>query len=192
MRFTGLAVVGVLLAACGTSPAARANPDAADLSTTVRVLHQGQVVNGVPCLVVDLPEHHMHVHLGVYVDGVPVRVPAGIGVGRPWGFDNTGFLATGSCFAWIHTHDTTGVVHIVTPDQKAFTLGQLFDVWGQPLAAEDSFNYRGKLTVLVDGHVYQGSPRDVQLTQFENVVLELGQPPAVPPASLYDFSTVGR
>ncbi|MGA7910679.1 MAG: hypothetical protein WCC30_03935 [Candidatus Dormiibacterota bacterium] len=192
MKLTGPVLASVLLAACGTSSAAPANPDAAHLNTTVMDLRQGQVVNGVPCLIADLPEHHVHVHVGVYVDGVSIIVPAGIGVGRPWGFDNTGFLANGACFAWMHTHDTTGVVHIVTPDQKVFTLGQLFEVWGQPLAPGVAFNYQGMLTVLVDGRPNEGDPREVPLTQFENIILELGQPPAVPPASLYDFSTLQR
>lgn len=192
MKLAGLVLAGVMLAACGTSTAPLANPDAAHLNTTVKDLRQGQVVDGVPCLVADLPEHHIHVHVGVYVDGVSVKVPAGVGVGRPWGFDNTGFLANGSCFAWMHTHDTTGVVHIVTPDQKVFTLGQLFEIWGQPIAPGVAFNYKGTLTVLVDGRPNGGDPREVPLTPFENIVLELGPPPAVPPASLYDFSTLQR
>jgi hypothetical protein len=192
MKLASLVLAGVLLAGCGTSTAVPANPDAADLNVTVKDLRLGQVVDGVPCLVTDLPEQHIHVHVGVYVDGVAVKVPAGIGVGRPWGFDNSGFLANGSCFAWMHTHDNTGVVHIVTPDQKVFTLGQLFEVWGQPLAPSVAFNYQGMLTVLVDGRPNAGDPREIRLTLFENIVLELGQPPAAPPASLYDFSTLRR
>ncbi len=192
MKLAGLVLSGVLLVACGVSTAAPASADPAHLNMTVKDLRQGQVVDGVPCVVADLPEHHIHVHVGVYVDGVSVKVPAGIGVGRPWGFDSNGFLTNGSCFAWMHTHDTTGVVHIVTPDQKVFTLGQLFEVWGQPVAPGVAFNYRGMLTVLVDGRAIEGDPRAVRLTQFENIVLELGHPPAVQPASLYDFSTLQR
>ena len=192
MKLAALAVLGVVVVACGNSPTASANPDAAHLSTTVRELREGQVVDSVPCLGADLPEHHIHVHLAVYDDGVLVTVPAGIGVGRPWGFDATGFLATGSCFAWMHTHDTTGVIHIVTPQQRLFTLGQLFEIWGQPLTAAGVFNYQGAPTVLVDGRRYSGDPRVLGMSAFENIVLELGKRPAAAPASIYDFGSLSR
>ena len=187
MRLAGVVLAGAILAACGST-----SPEAPQLNTTVRDVRAGQVVDSVPCLTADLAEHHMHVHLAIYSDGVEVKVPAGIGVGRPWGFDNTGFLATGSCFARLHTHDTSGVIHIATPALTLFTLGQLFEVWGQPLASDGSFNYKGVLTVLVDGRHSDGDPRNITLTPFENIVLELGKPPAVPPASIYDFSSLNR
>lgn len=187
MRLAGLLVAGVLLAACGST-----KPEAPHLNTAVQTLHQGQVVDSVPCLTADLPTQHMHIHLGIYVDGQEFKVPAGIGVGRPWGFDNTGFLATGSCFAWMHTHDTSGVVHIVAPGQYEFKLGQLFSVWGQPLGPSGAFDYHGAPVVLVDGRRQSGDPRVVVLAPFENIVIELGTPPAVPPASIYDFSSLRR
>lgn len=191
MRNAGLMLAGVLLAACGTTTTA-ANPDATHLNVAVRVLHEGQVVDGVPCLRADLPEHHMHVHVGVYVDGIAVKVPAGIGVGKPWGFDNTGFLTNGSCFAWLHTHDTTGVIHIATPELIVFRLGQLFQLWGQPLSTSGAFDYKGTLAVLVNGRRHDGDPGTIAFTPFENIVLELGKPPAVPPPGLYDFGALQK
>ena len=190
MKVAGLVLAGALLAACGSSAAT--NPDAAHLNTAVRGLHEGQVVDSVPCLRADLPVHHNHVHVGVYVEGVAVKVPAGIGVGKPWAFDNIGFLVGGSCFAWLHTHDTTGVIHIATPELTVFTLGQLFQVWGQPLSASGAFNYSGTVAVLVDGRHHDGDPGAIRLAPFENIVLELGKPPAPPPPSLYDFSSLQR
>ena len=190
MKFAGSMLAGLLLMACG-SPATPATAQL-QLDMTVRQLHQGQVVNGVPCLSTDIPEHHLHVHLALYYEGVQVKVPAGIGVGRPWGFDGTGFLATGSCFAWLHTHDTSGVIHIATPALHAFDLQQVFELWGQPLSPSGAFNYTGALTVLVDGRRDTDDPRALALTQYENIVLELGRPPAVAPASIYDFSGMTR
>ena len=160
----------------------------AQLNTTVRSLQAGQVVDGVPCLTEDLPQHHIHVHLQILYDGVGVGVPAGIGVGRPWSVDPTGFIATGGCFAWIHVHDTTGVVHIVTPEEKSFTLGQLFEVWGQALGPGSALGYHGSLVVLLNGRPIDGDPRAVTLVNFENIVLELGEPPAAPPPALYNFA----
>jgi len=123
----------VFLGTVGCGPAPQSPPDAAHVSTSVQDLREGQVVNSVPCLRDDLPVEHFHIHLEIWLDGKRVTVPAGIGVGRPWGTDQTGFISTGSCFAWIHTHDTTGVVHVFTQVGKSDALGQVFSVWGQPL-----------------------------------------------------------
>lgn len=182
------AVLLVLLAACGAAPASTASP-ATGLSTTVQDLHPDQVVDGVPCLTSDLPVQHNHVHLVILADGRPVTVPAGIGVGRPWGVDATGFIATGSCFAWLHTHDTTGLVHIVSSAVRTFTLLNLFEVWGQGLGSDSALGYKGTVAVLVNGQRVDGDPRTVQLGNLQNVVLELGKPPPVPPPALYNFAS---
>lgn len=187
-----LPVAVVLLCLACSSSAQGVQPTTNRLSTAVQDLHEGQVVDSVPCLRDDLPTQHSHVHIGIWLDGNAVTVPAGIGVGRPWGTDADGFIATGGCFAWIHTHDTTGVVHIFTQIGKSYTLGQLFSVWGQPLGAGNALGYRGPLTVLVNGRPTKGDPRSVPLVNFENIVLELGRQPATPPPALYDFGTMRR
>lgn len=193
MRFSESVLVALLLAcACGgASNPAVASP-AAQLDTSVASLHAGQVVDSVPCLTQELPAQHIHIHLVVLDDGANVTVPAGIGVGRPWGIDPDGFVSTGSCFAWIHTHDTTGVVHIVGPEEKSYRLGQLFSVWGHPLAADGAFNFKGPVAVLVNGVRFDGDPTELQLANFFNLVVELGKPPATPPAPNYNFSSTRR
>ena len=146
----------------------------------------------MPCLRDDLPAQHFRVHLEVLLDGKAVTVPPGVGVGRPWGQDPYGFITTGSCFAWIHTHDTTGVVHVFTQVGKSYSLGQMFKVWGQPLGLSGALGYRGPLAALVNGLPFAGDPQAVDLKNFENIVLELGRPPATPPPSSYDFGTMRR
>jgi hypothetical protein len=182
------AVLLLLLAGCGFPGQSSAD----SLDTSVRELHLGQVVDGVPCLQDDLPVHHIHVHLGIYLDGNSVTVPAGIGVGRPWGVQPGGFVATGSCFAWLHTHDASGVVHIVTPEEKTFTLHQLFEVWGHPLSKGSALGVTESVTALVNGRHFGGDPPGIQLDNLENIVLEIGKLPSTPPPSLYDFATVNR
>jgi hypothetical protein len=178
----------LLLLLVGCSAPVQPSPSTTtQLSTSVRGLEAGQVVDGVPCLTEETPVHHTHVHLQVLLDGADVTVPAGIGVGRPWGVDATGIIATGACFAWLHVHDTSGVVHITTPEQKTFTMGQLFEVWGQPLGEGSALGYHGSVVVLVNGRRVDGDPRAVILENLENIVLELGKPPAVAPPALYDF-----
>lgn len=191
MRFVVPALVlGICLACTSAPPVSQAGGNAPN--TAVQELHEGQVVEGVPCLRDDLPVNHFHVHVGIFLDDEAISVPAGIGVGRPWGTTSDGFITTGSCFAWIHTHDASGVVHLFTQVGKSDVLGQLFSVWGQPLAKDSALGYHGPVAVLVNGRAFDGDPRSVPLTNFENIVLELGKPPATPPPALYDFGTMRR
>ncbi|HKW60794.1 MAG TPA: hypothetical protein VJR46_13675 [Candidatus Dormibacteraeota bacterium] len=185
MRALLAALILATAAGCGSTT----GPSSNKVTTTVRDLQQGQVVDGVPCLRNDLPARHIHVHLTVFLDGSEVTVPAGIGVGKPWGYNPPGFIATGGCFAWIHTHDATGVVHIFTEEGRTFTLGQLFEVWGRPLGAGHALGYTGPLAVLTGGRAFTGDPRSLALTPYEDIVLELGTPPATPPRP-YDFGTM--
>jgi hypothetical protein len=84
------------------------------------------------------------------------------------------------------------VVHVFTQIGQSYTLGQVFSVWGQPLDAESALGVHEHVKTLVNGQEVAGNPRSVPLRNFENVVLELGKPPATPPPALYDFGTMRR
>jgi len=189
-----LQLAALLLIVCSACGAAGAQPATTrnHVTTLVRQVHESQIVDGVPCLRDELPSRHLHVHLEIWLDGHRVAVPAGLGVGQPWRTDQTGFILTGSCFAWIHTHDTTGVIHVFTQVGKVDTLGQVFSIWGQPLAKNGALGYAGSLAVMVNGRSMTGDPRSVVLTNLANIVLELGMPPSPPPGALYDFGTMRR
>ena len=192
MRLVALAVLFFATLACGSAEPGRTQPGVNVISTAVRDLREGQVVDSVPCLRDDLPVNHFHVHLVIYLDGEKLTVPAGLGVGRPWGENPPGFIATGRCFAWIHTHDTTGVMHVFTQVGRSDTLGQVFSVWGQPLSIDGALGFRGRIEVLVNGQAMDGDPRSIPLKNLSNIVLELGKPPVPAPAALYDFGTMRR
>lgn len=184
LRAAALAAVGWLAVACaGPTPSAH-------LDLGVQPLHAGKVVDGVPCLTDEIASRHIHVHLAVFMNGRPVVVPAGIGVGRPWGQDGSGFIGSGTCFAWMHTHDASGVVHILSPVDSPFTLDQLFNVWGHPLARDSVFGFHGSVAVFVYGRPVSGDPRALPLLSLENIVVELGSAPAQPPPALYDFAAL--
>lgn len=64
---------------------------------------------------------HFHPVLTIRVNGNTEAMPTDIGV-------------LPNCSAEVHTHDTTGTIHIeTTATTKRFTLGQFFDVWGKPI-----------------------------------------------------------
>ncbi len=60
---------------------------------------------------------HIHQHLDIIINGQAVPVPAEIGIGS-------------SFISPIHTHDTSGVLHVESPVVKDFKLSQFFQEWG--------------------------------------------------------------
>jgi len=94
------------------------------------------------------------------------------------------FVVGGAGFYWLHTHDGSGVVHVESPVERPFTLGELFDLWGQPLGPDRVGPARGPVTALVDGVVVGGDPRDIPLTAHATVQLDVG---TVVPFRPYSF-----
>jgi hypothetical protein len=87
-----------------------------------------QPVDGIYCDQLEQTAYHIHVHLSIYIDGKPVAVPQGVGI-----------ASDQSCFYWLHTHDSTGVVHIEAPKTAALTLQNFLDIWGRPQFAQLGF-----------------------------------------------------
>jgi hypothetical protein len=149
----------------------------------------GAPVDGISADTGEELAFHIHAHLQVYVDGQQRAVPPGIGVVPPLRVEQTAegpFVDGGAGFYWLHTHDGSGVVHIESPVQRAFTLGELFNLWGQPLGPDQVGPARGPVTALVDGAVVGGDPRDIPLTAHAVVQLDVGtavpfQPYSFPP-----------
>ena len=115
-------------------------------------------------------------------NGQQRQVPAGIGIpGAVAQQTQAGpFVDSGSCFYWLHTHAADGIIHIESPVQRTYTLGELFDEWGQPLGPGQVGQAQGKVTVIVNGQVFKGNPRDVPLGSHENLQVEVGTPLVAP------------
>ena len=86
-----------------------------------------------------------------------------------------------TCFYPIHTHDANGTLHIEPLNYDRVTLGQFFNIWGQPLTRT---NVAGQLNTPVvvyvrDGgnlRVYQGDPAAIELKSYRSIVIQLGTP----------------
>ena len=98
---------------------------------------------------------HIHSHLTIMADQKNVIVPTEIGIDR-----------VKNCMSSLHTHDESGVIHIESPVQKDFTLGDFFYNWKQPFSstqvASHSVDTNHGLKLFVDGK---------ESTDFENLVL---------------------
>lgn len=90
------------------------------------------------------------------------------------------FVAQGSCFYWLHTHTEDGVIHVESPDQRTFTLGALFDLWGQPLSSSQVGSETGPVIAYLNGQRYQGDPRAISFAPHAVIQLDVGVD--VPPA----------
>jgi hypothetical protein len=137
----------------------------------------GRVIDGVGAGGGEQLAFHAHVHLAVYVNGRREVIPYGIGVLPPLQVQQTAegpFVVGGAGFYWLHTHDESGVVHIESPVVRRYTLGEFFDVWGQPLGPQRVGPERGPVTALVDGRVVGGDPRDIPLDAHSVIQLDVG------------------
>jgi len=138
----------------------------------------GQPVDGIKCQTSEQVLFHIHSHLTIFVNGLPRQVPAGVGIpgARAQNTPRGPFISSGTCFYWLHTHAADGIIHTESPVHRTFTLGNFFNVWGQPLGPGQVGPARGHVTAIYNGRAYQGNPRDIPLNAHAQIQLEVGKP----------------
>lgn len=142
----------------------------------------GQPVDGISCQTNEQALFHIHAHLTLFVNGSPRQVPAGIGIPGAQA-QNTAqgpFISSGNCFYWLHTHAADGIIHTESPVHRTFTLGNFFNIWGQPLGPGQVGPARGHVTAIYNGQVYLGNPRDIPLNAHAQIQLMVGKPLIAP------------
>jgi hypothetical protein len=157
-------------------------PAAAELAGARR-LAKGERVDGITCQSATTVLFHIHAHLTIFVEGEPRRVPAGIGIAPPLEVDETpvgAFVAGASCFTWLHTHSPDGIIHTESPVTRVYTLGNFFDIWGQPLGRDRVGPARGAVTAFFNGNVFDGNPRVIPLLAHAQIQLDVGRPLIAP------------
>lgn len=138
---------------------------------------RGQTVDGIGCGTQEYATLHVHTHLSLFYNGKQMQVPPYIGFAPN---------LAGGCLYWIHTHDASGIIHIEAPDIAPpqggpYTLGMLFDIWGEPLDRNNIAGLKGPVTVYVNGATYDGDLRAIPLRAHQQIVLEVGTPIVPPP-----------
>jgi hypothetical protein len=141
----------------------------------------------VQCQPVEQLANHFHTRLTILQDGSAVTIPAYIGI-------------RSSCIYWLHTHDTSGVIHIETPITEfrtTFTLGDFFSVWGQPVdssqvgPASVGSGRSMKVWVQADASAQADSwsknPATIPLRDCEAITIDIGSGTFTAPE--YNFPT---
>jgi hypothetical protein len=142
---------------------------------------QTGTVDGISCGPTEQLAYHIHAHLTVYAGGQPRSLPGGIGIpGSSVVQTSEGPVAAGGqCIYWLHTHAPDGIIHVESPTERVYTLGNFFDEWHQPLSSTQVAGVAGKVTALVNGKPWTGSPTKIPLLPHAVIQLDVGSP-AVP------------
>jgi hypothetical protein len=142
----------------------------------------GATIDGVQCNSGEKLVYHVHTHLTIFVNGSPRQVPYGIGIVSPQVQQTSRgpFVASGSCFYWLHTHAADGIIHVESPIHRTYTLGNFFNIWHQPLGPNQVGPVKGKVTAFYNGQVYKDNPRDIPLGSHTQVQLDVGTPLIAP------------
>jgi hypothetical protein len=145
--------------------------------------------------------NHVHSHLDVFIDGDPILVPAAVGINiedpevrrfdEPDGTASYGGIemCDQPCISPLHTHDATGIIHTESSDPEPHTLGQFFVEWGVELSETCVGEHCAPtpIAVYIGGHLHEGDPAAIELTDHKVIVIVVGTPPAVIPSTA-DFS----
>lgn len=141
---------------------------------------------------------HNHAHLDVFVDGVAIKVPAGIGIDigasgvtdtkTPDGTADDYQVKTcpAACLSPLHTHDPSGLLHSESraANHPAYLLGQFFTEWGVKLDATCIGQYckpTALIHIYLNGTLYEGNPAQIPLASLLEIAIVIGRPPALVP-----------
>jgi hypothetical protein len=171
--FIGLALTWIIAPSMNSS-----------LSTSASTTNSRPIISGISC---DSMEHfimHIHAHLDIFINGKPYPIPAEIGI------------VPNQCIYWMHTHDNTGIIHIESPKDRDFTLGEFFDIWGEKFDNNQIFNNvvgkggsnNSTLSVYINGDKVSNLTdyREIKINAHDEIVIVYGTSPDSIPQS-YQF-----
>ncbi len=101
-------------------------------------------------------QFHIHPNVQIMVNGKQQVIPANLGIGA-------------TCMTSIHTHDTTGKIHIESPEKRDFTLGDFFAVWKQNFSSTQLLSNTTDAT-----HSIKVTLNGKEVSTYENTVMNDG------------------
>jgi hypothetical protein len=173
------AIVAVLVGVLATLALAKGTISSAPPTPVVPTPPPAPKINGLGCNYNEQVTYHEHAHLALFDHGKPVAVP--LHVGFDYNYD---------CLYWLHTHDTSGVIHIEAPSTIRPTLATFFAVWHQPFTARRIASIHiapgEPVRTWINQKAYYGNPAKIVLLRHENITIEVGKPWVKP--VIYNFA----
>lgn len=148
----------------------RSRPPATAAQPSTKLLYAP--IDAITCQSSEQSGIHVHAHLSLYLNGKNVPVPTDIGV-----------APDGSCLYWLHTHDTSGVIHVEAPAGKSFTLKNFLDIWKSQWQYPSELNQSSGWQVYVDGKQLNGDFHSIPLQAHTLITLAFKSPGVKPDIS---------
>jgi hypothetical protein len=119
---------------------------------------------------------HTHSSLNVTVNGKVLVVPNGVGINSTlWNdhsLDKFGTERKATTFGMIspamsplHTHDSSGIIHVESTEYRNYTLGDFLNIWGLPLEGKE-------ISLLINGNSAENYTSHI-LNDMEKMVLKI-------------------
>jgi len=108
-------------------------------------MNDNPIIDGIECLRAEQLAFHIHAKLNITINNESYPIPAGIGI------------IPNNCIYWLHTHDVSGIIHIESPVEKEFTLGQFLRIWNKFNSSDiivqniTNNNINGTVVVYING-----------------------------------------
>jgi hypothetical protein len=107
---------------------------------------------------------HDHVVMSILVNGRPAMIPEGVGMDPDLWHDHSLDRFGPSGISPLHTHDTSGTIHIESTSQREFTVGEFLGVMGLDSGAVERMT--------VDGSEVD-DPMNHEMKRGEQIQLEM-------------------
>lgn len=163
-----LAIAGIVYLVIAQSKAP-ANPDYPAIDT-------------IACDQLEQTAFHIHAHASLFINGQSVSIPANVGI--------AGDPSAPSCFYWLHTHSTDGVIHIEAPNGVSPTLKNFLDIWRtkfQQLGYPDQLDVTEGWQAYVNGKPFAGDFHTIPLRAHTLITLAYNSP-GVKPDTTYNWN----
>ncbi len=148
----------------------------------------GKQIDGMQCATTQGSAQHQAAELDIYINGQRMTVPPGVG-------------APGTCFYPLRVKSgAANAIQVLSPSAtQSYTLGEFFDVWGQPLSVSQVGGYTANAQHKLVFEVFDPSgklstvtsdPRQIALVNHETIVI-LYNSPNVHPTAYTNWAAIG-